>query len=293
VINKSRTRKPDFKYDPGFRIGISNNCLCSCWDFAVNWTSFHTKATVNGATDVTNGITFISDWERIVGVNPLISEARYTLNLDLVDLEFGRKFYTSSCFVLRPQFGLRFARINQNYRVESEINSNPLSLLLTLESDVKSRSNFLAVGPRVGLDIDIDVGCGLSLFGQAAGSLVFGKFDNHAREILRNYINFGSAIGKFTYEEQSSAQRSSRAITDIALGLRWDRCFTWCGRCHPVSLAFAWEHHAFYGLNAFDFAARGVALTGDITSVTPVQGGARKHGNLYTQGLTVSLAFGF
>lgn len=292
VINTSRTRKPDFKYDPGFRLGLSNNCLCDCWDFAVNWTSFHTKASVIGTTDVANGITFISDWERIIGVNPLTSEGRYTLNLDLVDLEFGRKFYTSSCFVLRPQFGLRFARINQNYRIKSELNANPESLLITFASDVKSRSNFLAIGPRVGLDVELDIGCGLVLFGEAAGAIVFGKFDNHARERLQNYATVGSSIGTFEYEANSSAQRNSRTFTDIVIGFKWDRCFQWCNRCHPVSIAFVWEHHAFYDMNNFDFAARGVELI-DGASVAPTGTAARKQGDLYTQGLTLSATFGF
>lgn len=291
VINRSHSKKPNFKYDPGFRIGLSNQA-CDNWDLAVNWTHFHTKANVNGTPAITtlDGQTtsFISDWERLTDANAQLAAGRYTLNLDLVDIEFGRKFYVSSSFILRPQFGLRVARIDQNFRVESEATSGVG--LTDFVSNVRSRSDFLAVGPRVGLDVELSLGCGLSLFGQAAGSIVFGKFDNHSRELLTNFTA-GATVGEFEYEANSSAHRCSRTTTDVAFGIKWDHCFDWCNRLHPVSLAFAWEHHAFYDMNSFNFSSRGY----DLTEGTFVNNGgnARKHGDLYTQGLTVSASFGF
>jgi len=288
VVNTSRTRKPDFKYDPGFRIGISN-CACDGWDMALNWIHFHTKANASGATIPVIGggtSTFISDWERLVDANPLTASGRYTLNLDLVDIEFGRKFYVSSSFILRPQFGLRIARIDQNYRVESAA-IGATAPITDFTAVARSRSDFTAVGPRVGLDIELNLGCGIALFGQGAGSILFGRFDNHSRELLTNFTD-GATVGSFEYEARSSSNRCSRTTTDLAFGVKWEHCYEWCNRMHPVALAFAWEHHGFYDLNSFNFVERGYNLT--TGAFTP---GSRKHGDLYTQGLTVSLGFGF
>lgn len=299
IINTSRSKKPSFKYDPGFRIGIANHCSCDCWDFAVNWTSYHTKAKVRGlsADDFINSSTFFSEWERVVNAFPRVANGRYSLNLDLVDIEFGRKFYVSNCFVLRPDFGLRFARIHQTYRVESaSFGIGIADILANYTSDVKSRSNFLAVGPRVGLDVELQFCNGISLFGSAAGAIVFGKFDNHSRETLINRSETtDDAIGIFNYNENSSGHRCSRTITDLAFGIKWVRCFEWCNRSHPVSLAFAWEHHAFYDLNSFNFESGGINFGGGVDGITAVPNGnsIRKHGNLTTQGLTLSLCFGF
>lgn len=294
VVNRSHRKQPNFKYDPGFRIGLANYCACDCWDVALNWTHYHTKASVNGASDTDEGVSFFSEWERVVDANPTKAAGRYSLNLDLVDLELGRKFYVSSCFVLRPQFGLRIARINQNYRVESEaiavVADTPLEDYVSV---VKSRSDFLSVGPRVGLDVEVQLGCGVSLFGQAAGSILFGKFDNHSKEFLTDYsTNTGLIVGEYAYEEKSSAHRCSRTVTDLAVGVKWDHCFDWCNRLHPVSIAFAWEHHAFYDMNNFNFVERGVEFNG-VGGVLPNGAHSRKHGDLYTQGLTVSASFGF
>lgn len=289
VINRSHSKKPDFKYDPGFRIGLSNYCPCDCWDFAVNWTHFHTKAHARGATSEADDITFISDWERVIGANPLLSRGRYSLNLDYVDIEFGRKFYASNCFVLRPEFGLRVARINQHYRIDSVSSSESDDPFSSFTSQVKARSNFLSVGPRVGLDVELQLGCGITLFGQAAGSILFGKFDNHSRELFQDFTpSEGSEIGTYSYNAKSSAHRCSRTVSDLAFGFKWDRCYEWCGRSHPISLAFAWEHHAFYDLNNFNFASRGFD-----EDLGVISNGVAKRGDLYTQGLTVSLSFGF
>lgn len=297
VINKSHVKHPNFKYDPGFRLGLINACACDCYDIAFNWTHFHTKAKAHGETDpdntTTSGVLFFSDWERLIGPNPFAARARYTLNLDLLDLELGRKFYVSNCFVLRPSIGLRGVRIDQNYRVESVSNlATATDPFFDFTSEVKSRSDFLAIGPRVGVDVEVHLGCGLAIFGQAAGSIVFGKFDNHSKELFRDFATNPSTttaiVSEFEYEAKNSAHRTSRTITDLAIGIRWDHCFEWCNRYHPVGIAFAWEHHAFYDMNNFNFAERGYdVVTGPNGAV------GRKHGDLFTQGLTVSATFGF
>lgn len=295
VTNRSHEKHSRFKYDPGFRLGLANACACDCWDFAVNWTHFRTKAKANGFSDFDAGIIFVPNFERIIDAFPLAARGRYTLNIDLVDIEFGRKFYVSSCFVLRPDFGLRVARIHQNYRADflSATGEPSTGELVNYESNVKSRSNFLAVGPRVGLDLELDVACGLILFGQAHGSIVFGKFNNHSREHLTDFTTTtGLAVGEFEYEAHDSGHRCSRAITDLAFGVKWQRCLQWCNRSHPVSLAFAWEHHGFFNMQNFNFNSRAVFVESDF-AVDTFSGRDHRQGDIFTQGLTVSLAFGF
>lgn len=294
VYNRSHEKKPNFKYDPGFRIGFGNHCACGCWDFAVNWTNFHTKAKVNGFSF--GDVTFFPYWERVSNAIPFNAFGQYKLDLDLIDLEFGHKFYVANCFSLRPQFGLRFARVHQTYRAEFDAEGPSDEILSSYISEIKTRSNFLAVGPRAGLEVEVDIGCGISLFGCGAGAVMFGKFDNNSKEYLKDFTTLTvQEIGQFTYESPSARHRCSRLFTDLAFGVKWTRCFEWCNRCHPVSLAFAWEHHGFFAMNTFNFAERGFVFPegvedgpGDLKAAQ-----ANKRGDLFTQGLTVSLTFGF
>ena len=58
---------------------------------------------------------------------------------------------------------------------------------------------------------------------------------------------------------------------------------------HPVSIAFAWEHHAFYKLNNFIFGNNAA----DLHDLSASHTCGSNNGDLYTQGLTVSFNFGF
>jgi hypothetical protein len=185
---------------------------------------------------------------------------------------------------------LRGARIDQNYRVFSKRNSsseNP-SPGYDWESVVKAKNDWLSIGPRVGAYVELQLGCGLKIFGDAAASMLFGKFDRHAKEHHRDFGFDSEFVSEFDYDAKSSQDRCSRTVSDLSIGLRWDHCYEWCNRYHPVSIAFAWEHHAFYNLNNFIFD--GNVIEDDYVDDFHC---CACGGDLTTQGLTVSVNFGF
>jgi Legionella pneumophila major outer membrane protein precursor len=286
----SRIKKPNNKYDAGFRIGLSSICD-NCWDIDLNWTHFHTTSHARGLSDFTNpeSITvFDSFWEGVIGVVPDSSASRWILDMDLIDLEFGHKYYVDHCFVLRPHAGLRGVRIDQHYRVFSQANrTGDVLFPAVYQSEVHAKNDFLGVGPRVGLDLEFKFCGGISIFGQAAGTIVFGKFDRNSNEVFDEFS--GSPVD---ISFRSSPQRCSRAITDLAFGLKWDHCVEWCASSHPVSLAVTWEHHGFFDFNNFNFRSASSDPFGDSGFVAS-SNGARRNGDLFTQGVTVSAEIGF
>lgn len=285
-----RSHKKDInpRYEPGFRLGLASVCPCDCgWDVALNWTHFHTKAYAKAHEDCCDFGEFHFDslWERFADLEEAgFARSRWNLDLDLLDLEFGRKFYIASCLVARPYFGLRGARVDQSYRVYSLAEFGTSD---GYETIVRSKNNFLAVGPRVGAYLELDFGCGFSLFGDAAASILFGKTDVHSSEFVGIVESVNESF--LEYQEKSSPHRNSRAVTDLAFGIQWDHCCEWCNRCHPVSIALAWEHHAFWDFNQFNFRSYGQYDDGQVRR----RGVGEKSGNLYTQGLTLSATIGF
>lgn len=280
-VIRSREKSPDFKYDPGFRIGLATICPCDCWDLAVNWTHFHSKSNVNGAFSGDNfadqETIFVSTWQRENAL-PDFAHGKWTLDLDYVDLEFGRKYYVSSCFILRPHFGLRGARVDQGFRVHAEANrANPYENFGTsfFVSDAKAKNNFLGIGPRVGVDLELALPCvcNVKLFGQAAGSLLFGRFERHAKEWFHDFSVdsvYDNCCAGVEFDGRGTKLRTSRAVTDLAIGLKWEHCCNWCNRSHPITVAAAWEHHAFFGFNKFlgncggDLTTQGLTITTEI-----------------------------
>ena len=122
-----------------------------------------------------------------------------------------------------------------------------------------------------------------------------GRFERNAREQFTEFTplvglsQVSSTATTLDYSTRSSKSRLSRAITDLAIGLKWARCFNWCNKNYPVSLTLMWEHHGFHNMTDFNFISRGFNLTpSDLTQVetSPVAIGARKPvGDLYTHGL--------
>ena len=295
--DRSRAKNPKFNFDAGFRLGLSTVCPDGCWDAALNWTHFHTKAKASGFSDfpleadedntTTTGVFFIPAYERVAGAFPDLIEGRWTLDMDLVDLEIAHKFFVSRCLVLRPFVGLRGARIDQGYKIHSAANRSG-----TIDDDVyvsyvRMKNDFLGIGPRIGFDIEFEVGCGVVVFAEAAGSILYGTFDRHARE----FYDDADDLDVVEYTLKSSADRCSRAISDLSIGLKWEHCFCWCNHYHPISLTAAWEHHGFYEFNDFAFGSNGFNSDDEVVTTNPVLSG--RHGDLYTQGLTLSLEVGF
>lgn len=307
----SDIKRPKFKYDPGFRLGLAHVCPCDCWDVMLNWTHFHSKASATGFSDLgfptTPGIAgtytvFIPFFERQRFAFPDLARGHWTLNMDLLDLEFGSKYYVCSCFSVRPNIGLRGARIDQNYKVFSFARRESNTFIANFEpnnydSFAKAKSDFLGLGPRVGVEAELDLGCGIALYGQGAASLLFGRFDRHTREFFTVFTGTGSTATQTSidYASHGSPERSSVATTDLSIGLKWCHCFNWCNRQHPVSLAIAWEHHGFYNVTNFNFPSRGFDFNEFEEGENPFEHETERKNpaDLFTQGVTASLSIGF
>jgi len=290
LFERARVKKPNQKFDPGFRIGLATICPDGCWDAAIVWTHFHTVAHARGAsipeTSAGYAVDFYPAYSSIGDLPATFAKGRWTLDMDLIDLELAHKYYVTKCLVMRPSLGLRCARIDQGFRAFTT-GSFTEDGTINFLSDVHAKNNFLGVGPRIGIDLEFDFGFGLSLWGQAAGSVLFGTFDRHFRE---DYTATGTdSVTTLVGDGKQSADRASRAVTDLAIGLKWDHCFCWCNHYHPVSFIVAWEHHAFYNFNNFAFNSDSISTSGELTGI----GSRGRQGDLYTQGLTISACIGF
>lgn len=287
IFNNSRIKNLNSHYKPGFRLGLDYICLCDGWDAAINWTHFHANANTTGYSKFNDGkmVFLLPFWERIHCLLPQKAKATWKLELDLVDLELGRKFYVSSCIAIRPLIGIRVARIMQSYRTDSYANDSGrgAGLADVYFSRTYSTGRFSALGPRIGASMEYQMGCGVALFGEAATSILFGRFNRHANEQCAIYEGRTPTGVNYDYHSSTGCDRQSRTITDMSIGINYSRCIEWCNKIRRMTFSFAWEHHAFYNLNSFNFAPNAVTLPGNETGCS-----RGKKGNLYTQGLVFS-----
>ncbi len=318
------TQNMSFEFESGFKVGVGYGSPCCNWDLALDWTYFHASADAQAqGRGVSNsfvgsgfptGTFFSSDWVSSRVVQPLMSSARWTMALDLVDLSLGYTFCFQECFSIRPSIGLRGTRLDQKYHV----GSNVVEFIAEefAQTAVESTCDLKAIGPRVAVDMEFDCGCGFAIFGSAGASLLYGKF--HTRSDAALQPGPGSTTFPdpdleltnplFTYEISGGVPSlTTTTVTDLAIGLKWERCYQACDRNYTVGLAAAWEFHAFYDVNQFDFdkIPLSALLIGGLSAApdpVPLPIGPsllvepqshRKFGDLTTQGLTISAFLGF
>jgi len=74
---------PNFKWEPGFKVGLGLNLSHDGWDVYAQYTWLHSSSHKNATS---------GDWH---------------LHFNVIDLELGRNFYVSQFLTIRPHFGLK------------------------------------------------------------------------------------------------------------------------------------------------------------------------------------------
>jgi hypothetical protein len=240
--HKHTIEEPSFKWNPGFRIGLGHNMTHDDWDAYVSWTCFHDRATKN--VDRPSNGELIPSWIHPVlvpsGVTTVNSaKSHLRLHINLIDIELGREFYVSKFLDMRPFFGLRSSWVQQRYRVDYK--GFPTVPNFS-EFETIMKNYYWGLGVRGGLNTRWFLGADCSLYANAAISAAYGHFRVTHNEQAEN------AAGEETAFFRSLDRFSGlRAITDLALGFRWDTMFDE-DRFH-LALYAGWEQHVFFSQN--------------------------------------------
>ncbi len=291
---------PDFKWDFGFKVDLGYNTTCDGWDFGVVWTWYRGKANDHIEAEIDDNHTLIPLWSAYPFPFGFITyatdiETHWKLQLNLIDIELGREYWTSKYLSFRPFIGLRIAFIEQNFEIQhkggswAEITSDEVP---ALNDEVDLDNDFKGVGLRAGFDTVWNFGCGWGLYGNLAASIVYGKFSlEHDEEIRRA----SSPFIKTKILETEESLHASRAMLDFALGIQWASLFCDCQYGFTVQLGF--EQHLFFHQNQLWRVNRiGNGLSDpDIIFPNPTGENVffQRRGTLDTQGWTLKVQFEF
>lgn len=230
------------KYDWswGFRVGAGYNMPHDGWDLFLNWTWFHchnhhttnagTGEFLFGTLQIPNG--------SATNFQATSAGTHQHLRLNLLDLEMGREFFVSKWLTVRPHVGLRGAWIRRHFEVEYA--GGTALGVNELENEFHAR--YRGVGLRSGFDTQWGLGSGWSIFGQMAFSLLYGRHQMNTEENLEAPSGATTLRGKVR-----NRLTMVRAMTDLALGLRWDHLFY--DDRYRVRLQLGWEQHDLFGFN--------------------------------------------
>ncbi|MBI3509008.1 MAG: hypothetical protein HY069_05205 [Chlamydiia bacterium] len=253
-------QKIDPDFDSGFRVGFGLNFPRAGYDLGGYWTSFTTRAT--NSTQSTS-------WPLWAEPNVAASsseKASWHLSMNLADLEWGRASWFGGNFSLRPFFSLRGAFIDQKLSMNFAYETTPSSLGV-----IHAKSDFSGGGLRAGADGRWTFPYGFALYGQAAGSLLYGQFQTKSTWGLDSQT---VACAKNNFLQTLSNMQ-------LALGFGWDTHF-YKDQLH-IEFHIGWEQALFFHMNRMSH------YINQLSKALYFQ----EQGNLSVQGVTVGGRFDF
>jgi len=286
---------PNFKWDFGFKVDLGYNTTCDGWDFGVTWTWYRGKANDHIEAEKDDNHTLIPLWSAYASPEGLTTfatdiETHWKLELNLIDIELGREYWTSKYLSFRPFVGLRIAFIDQHFEIQHKGGSWSEIVQFPFNDEVDFDNDFKGVGIRAGFDTVWNFGCGWGLYGNFATSIVYGRFSlDHDEEIRQA----SSPHNKIKVLETEESFHASRAMLDLGLGIQWHSLF--CDCQYGFTVQFGWEQHLFFHQNQLWRVNR---IGNPISSVgIPNIGGEnvffQRRGTLDTQGWTLKVQFAF
>ena len=226
---------PNFKWDPGFRLGVGYT-PCGCdWDFYASWTHFDTKAKRSfGPGSATE--TVVPQWGAIVAAagDTTTLSSHWHLHLNWADFELNHNFCESECFKFGVHGGLRAVWINQKFNFALTDTGAGAS------TDVSSKSDYSSLGVVAGLEASWRVGCGISINACAGGAILYGRQKSRVSETFTTTTALDISGSSHYY--------ISRAMSDLRLGISWETSFF---DCYNFVFEADWEHHILFCQNQF------------------------------------------
>ena len=262
----------DWNY--GVRLDAGFYLNHDAWDLNAAWTYFRIN---NDKGLIVNGGVMLPFWldpgiQVLGNVNAqdnFTSSARWTANLNTIDLRLGKPYHISRYVIFNPHFGVRFGHIAQDYMVRNGGSWNYPETVTNV--DMIAKNNFWGIGARAGLDTEWHVGAGWFLFGKAAAALLYSHFDVAQSVTIHNAIRYQIKHDFYTVTPN----------TEIHLGVCWSYRFS--KNRYLLMLKGAYEFHAWFDQNRmrrfFDTA--------------PSCNDEVSRANLYLSGFSFALGFEF
>ena len=190
----------NFDFKPGFKVGVGMHSDYDDWHLYLEYTRLH--LTDHKSYRLKNDCCecepcedecppcneIIPAWTTNRNDNLYYQQAKgkWTMNLDILDLELGRAYWVGTQLTFAPFVGLRGGWLDQRmkakycgtvYDPQTELCTDDCT---SYKSSNKSDSWF--IGPRVGIDTNWLLGEGFRFFGNTAFSLIYQEFKTKVRE---------------------------------------------------------------------------------------------------------------
>lgn len=264
-------------FQPGFKVGFGMNYYNrEDWDTFIEYTWFQSKESVQVCLDPNNiFLALLPAWQIPLFLNPQYDSGFevWNLSMNLIDWDFGRGCNIGGRHSVRPFIGIRGASIKQAVDVDY-LNQPGSDRGFFPSTFVDESIRSWGIGPRLGAVLNLDLHKGVRFIAGGEWDILYTQYriksSQKSDTVLSNqYIIIMDNINYL------------RAHTNIDLGFAWGRFF--CDHKFHLDLLADYSFQVFFDQNMFPSIASAEAV-GKITI---------PNGNLYIQGLTLTIRFDF
>lgn len=295
--------KMDFDFKPGFSIGVGYKFAHDAWDLFLKYTWFHNRNKKHETAS--NFVLFDANSENIAptwgtpvetgeNINFQFASEKWKLGMDIIDLDLGRWCYIGRKFTVHPILGARAVWIEQNVHVSYTNGFTSFTVdvpgllgggFLVANRKVHDTSHSWAVGPKIAVEMNWMLGYGFRLFGNGEVDLLFTRYSS----IKEKSVTAGTVVGiidfiPFNFELTDQTKGKDKKVDCLRTHLDLDLGFGWGTYLNKskfyLDCAAEYTFQVFFDQNMFRHDVK------DPNSFIP-------NGNLYIQGLTVTLSFDF
>lgn len=214
----------DFQYDPGFKVGLGGNLPYDGWDLYLNWTHLHTHPTSSLTSDNRNIVAFfignLNSTDDFVGDK---ASGSWNLMFNMLDFDWGRRFFLSETLTMRPSFGGKVAWIHQKIRyklvgVERRGVGTPLD-----NQFFHWNNDFWGIGPYLAMNVKWTFIWGFGIYGELSGALLWGEFKQRVKSLSHQIDDQSNQVITVRDRVQHDTHRV-RPTLKAFVGLDWERC---------------------------------------------------------------------
>ena len=237
-----RFKNLDFGFEPGFRAGIGVDFRHDGWYLYSNYTwlqrfdaerSAHNNPGQRGQL-VSTFMTTVTPGTPASLMALESAKAKWKLRFNAVDLELGRGFYLSHFLVFKPFIGMKYAWIDQKYKIFYTAFESTTTL------GIREKQDFWGLGLRGGLNTEWHFKRNWSIYGSIAVSELYCLFVNKRRDTE------GGATPGVAYFVKNNAH-SIKPVLEMVAGVRYETFF--CNDRYQLFFQAGWEEQIWFDQN--------------------------------------------
>ncbi len=282
VFGANKLQYVDGSWDPGVRVGLGWKGECDGWDLSFFWTWYKncSSDSVSGTPKAAGDSYAVGDtvlnsyWIQDEGFGGYTKfSGKWEFKFNSFDLEFGRRYWLSKCFDLRPYFGLRGAW------GETDFKTSGSGLLLSTFSSVNPTNNVNSyvdfendnwgVGFLGGIQPVWHFSDCFSFYSNFDMSLIWGRRKVTSSSNTVFTLDDGTIVTSLPRSGCGENYGMQTAL-DLGLGFRYENCY--CDNQYRFALDLGWEHHVWLNYNeryVNEPTAGAVSLASEVSVYSP------------------------